>query len=129
MLIVSVSDDEKLASYSRSTMSKTAGEVRVAVSRRTCTSLNRQGNFMSFTFNGTAVYVYGSKRRNHGVYSGERDGRHYSRYPVATLTARQPVLTEPSQSCSQAKPHHRENSRSFCFRRWTWIRTASTSFR
>lgn len=26
---------------------------------------------MFFTFNGTAVYVYGSKRFNHGVYSGE----------------------------------------------------------
>jgi len=26
---------------------------------------------MIFTFNGTAVYIYGSKRPNHGIYSGE----------------------------------------------------------
>ena len=30
-----------------------------------------QGNYMIFTFNGTAVYIYGSKRPNHGIYSGK----------------------------------------------------------
>ena len=27
---------------------------------------------MTFTFNGTAVYVYGAKRPNHGYYEGEQ---------------------------------------------------------
>lgn len=26
---------------------------------------------MSYTFNGTAIYIYGSKRENHGAYSGK----------------------------------------------------------
>ena len=30
-----------------------------------------QGNYMTFTFNGTAVYIYGAKRFNHGIYSGK----------------------------------------------------------
>ena len=29
---------------------------------------------MTLTFNGTAVYVYGAKRANHGFYSGELTG-------------------------------------------------------
>ena len=27
---------------------------------------------MNFTFNGTAIYVYGAKRSNHGYYSSEQ---------------------------------------------------------
>ena len=30
-----------------------------------------QQDAMSFTFNGTAVYVYGAFRENHGLYQGE----------------------------------------------------------
>jgi hypothetical protein len=26
---------------------------------------------MTYKFNGTAVYVYGAKRQNHGAYSGQ----------------------------------------------------------
>jgi hypothetical protein len=57
-------------------MTRTTGEV----SRPAYTWDDRanasQGNYVSFTFNGTAVFIYGSKRFNHGVYSGKLEHLH-----------------------------------------------------
>jgi hypothetical protein len=40
---------------------------------------------MTFTFNGTAVYIYGAKRSNHGTYSGKRFFRN-NKAVLANLT-------------------------------------------
>ncbi|TRM58243.1 hypothetical protein BD626DRAFT_511931 [Schizophyllum amplum] len=38
------------------------------------TLTNKSGSSASFSFNGSAVYVYGAKRSNHGIYNAEIDG-------------------------------------------------------
>ncbi|WVF73070.1 hypothetical protein IAT40_007889 [Kwoniella sp. CBS 6097] len=41
---------------------------------KTFAATRNDGDWMSFTFNGTAVYIYGAKRANHGTYSSQLDG-------------------------------------------------------
>ncbi|ORX40609.1 hypothetical protein BD324DRAFT_678060 [Kockovaella imperatae] len=43
--------------------------------RSTFHATTQDGDYMSFTFNGSAVYVYGAKRSNHGSYSATIDGQ------------------------------------------------------
>ncbi|OCF39001.1 hypothetical protein I317_07218 [Kwoniella heveanensis CBS 569] len=42
--------------------------------KQTSMATKTDGDSVSFTFNGTAVYIYGAKRANHGVYSTQLDG-------------------------------------------------------
>ncbi|WVR00251.1 hypothetical protein IAU59_007394 [Kwoniella sp. CBS 9459] len=42
--------------------------------KETFMATKTDGDSVSFTFNGTAIYIYGAKRANHGVYSIQLDG-------------------------------------------------------
>ncbi|OCF39000.1 hypothetical protein I317_07217 [Kwoniella heveanensis CBS 569] len=42
--------------------------------KKTFMATKTDGDSASFTFNGTAVYIYGAKRDNHGTYSTQLDG-------------------------------------------------------
>ena len=62
--------DGGLPYYFGGTMTRTTGEVSLPSPTHLRVDID-QANYMIFTFNGTAVYIYGSKRPNHGIYSGE----------------------------------------------------------
>ncbi|WVQ73037.1 hypothetical protein IAR50_002600 [Cryptococcus sp. DSM 104548] len=73
--------------------------------KKTFTGTYTDGDYVSLTFNGTAITIYGAKRPNHGTYSTQLDGGSTSLQIGYSATAQFQVPIFSAKSLSSDEEH------------------------